>query len=424
MCDPNSYDYVEPDIIDNPNPHPKDDNFICCYNRKVFKCMRRWNCNPRDLFNRRAGCAHLWFIFSILLLAFGVNMYRFQNNPDNYYGSALLVPTISESVFQEIASTKNCSVNYELDFTTSLGSCTDNIKSTSCADSTCLSYAQQCSPCAYVCYTTDCWVPAQQQPCIDQMTAKNCKVYYAQKMTTYTCEAYYPNIISLCNQTCPDLTCQSYNPTCNCVNTTCQKQQNTVCSYDFVSHNVTNVIVDYNYKVDNVSYRGINFTTSNIQIVNNQVVISCLAKNCIDELHTNYSEVISVYYPFSDKTQLLTERPTRAAGITIAMISVGAPLLLWLTICVLSWWTATLDGCKKPPPEIIHIAPLVQRPQQIQMTPIQPAEHKMSIHPTNFTCTLCTEKLMEHDMKVLKCSHIFHKNCIEKLEFCPLCIKL
>lgn len=420
--------YYDPDI-DNPGRHSETDKLdICCYNRKVFRCMRRWNCEPRYFFSCENLAASIAFIGSVLVMGFGVHNYLFQNNAVNYYAPTTLIPILTKTVIPQITSTHNCTFNQDFNFTSLLPSCEIISATGSCFETTCTDYAQQCYPCTYACYTTSCWIPTQQPACVNLMNNYNCTMYYEQKMTTYSCDAYHADAVALCNQTCPYLSCASYNPTCHCVNLNCLNKKNAICDYVFTTKNATKLRVQYSYEIKNTTYFADNFTTGNIQIINGHISTSCYSGDCIDNFISNHSLPITAYYPFSDYTNLLADTPSNVTPDIVAMVTMGVLMTVYFGILAIGVWCLTFCCCRIPraPKQVPKQAPKQVKSTQIQVTQMtqvknQLPEHKMTIHATNVTCTICQQQLMTHDMKVLKCTHIFHKDCIDKQTSCSLC---
>ena len=154
----------------------------------------------------------------------------------------------------------NCTTNYDLEFNTTLPLCQADLPLTGvCYQTTCLQYAQICQPCTYVCYTDSCWIQSQQTSCVNAMTQHDCTIYYGEKMTTYSCNMLYSDAITLCNQSCPGLSCGYYNYNCQCINTDCLKRSNNICQYYIYNHTV--VTANYTYFVNGTLYNGHNITT-------------------------------------------------------------------------------------------------------------------------------------------------------------------
>ena len=129
-------------------------------------------------------------------------MYMHPNNADQYYGSSILVPHLTQITIPHTTPSNNCTINYETNFTTTYPACsTYPQQGDYCYQSTCLNYLQKCQPCTFECHTSSCWIPDQQPACVTIMKNHSCNIYYQAELTTYSCSAYYPDAVNLCNQT-------------------------------------------------------------------------------------------------------------------------------------------------------------------------------------------------------------------------------
>ncbi|AYV77822.1 MAG: hypothetical protein Edafosvirus2_1 [Edafosvirus sp.] len=94
---------------------------------------------------------------------------------------------------------------------------TDNFMETQCVKYECIE-AIDCTPCNYVCESSLCTIPQQQEMCVGEMLKYTCEMTYNIK-TLYACPEFPSKAYGICNASCPDIHCIGYG-SCACKNCT------------------------------------------------------------------------------------------------------------------------------------------------------------------------------------------------------------
>jgi hypothetical protein len=248
-----------------------------------------------------------------------------------------------------------------------------------------------CKYCSYVCFTKDCWIKTQQLKCIKSMSKNNCIVSYIDK-STYLCTKDPINSTAICQENCPDFSCQAYDLSCNCVCT----------NYD-----VKECIVIKSYSISSVSK--IFYTVNNNEYLDINTYYNKTTNNMIYYNIKNPKKyglsLIDLYENNSQQTSNLVIVGSLFMSIAAAILILGS-----IYLCL----TFEIKCC--------YEIDLLDNPDDIAVQMISVVDKFNEL-----ICTICDTELKNPELmdEALLCAHVFHTKCIAEWKIknmsCPVC---
>jgi hypothetical protein len=248
-----------------------------------------------------------------------------------------------------------------------------------------------CKPCSYVCFTKDCWVQLQQIKCIESMSKNNCVATYIDK-STYICTKDPINSTSVCQENCPDFSCQGYNLTCDCI---CNKYDVKEC----------NVVKSYNITTVSTIF----YTVNNTEYLDNNTYYNKITNNMI---YYNIKNPKIYVLSLMDVYEHISQQTSNLLIVGILFTCVAAAILIMGIIYLYA--TFEVKCC--------HQDDLLDNPDDIAVQMVS-VVNKFN----ELTCTICDTELKNPELmdEALLCAHVFHTKCIAawktKNMSCPVC---
>ena len=402
----------------------------CCHEKNCcWKCMDRWNCKPRALFcSWDSYCGLLFAILALIFFGIGGHVYN-QAKISDYEPVQITTQFNQSQTFYKTIIQNNCTVNTIYNYTSSLPSCTDKLTSTGeCYYHTCTDYEVSCTPCYYVCYTLQCWVPQQQENCLNATDNYKCNVTFGTDRTTYVCTQDPNNTIATCRQECTDYNCKADDTKCNCVNGQCLAYQNKICQYE---NEIDYILLtsESSYVMDGQKYHYQSHT------------YHCPDEQCVKTTMTYTTIPFVMHCNKNNHKDLITNPPApnfKSAITYLVFAFIFTGLTIWICWNRAFFWCRK---CKRPEPTpkpVLAPVQLTSPPsyrsalQQQSQTPTQGAptpqtmETQKNITVTfspDVTCGRCQKPLKSSEkLIVLQCNHICHKTCADLTPSMPCAI--
>jgi hypothetical protein len=254
-----------------------------------------------------------------------------------------------------------------------------------------------CKPCSYVCFTKDCWVKAQQIKCIEEMSKNDCVNTYTDR-STYVCTKNPVNSIGICQEICPDFSCQEYDFTCNCI---CNK------------YTVKKCKINKSYNISFVSK--IFYTVNKIEYLDNNTYYNKTANNMI---YYNIKNPKIYVLSLMSLHESISQQTSDLIIVGIVFMFIAVLCLIHCSICL--YKTFEIECCKQveddlPQNNAINIDNVV-----LQIIPVINKFNELS-------CSICYTELKNPELmnEALLCAHVFHTKCIAEWKTknmsCPVC---